>query len=54
MLHFLLSEDERDELIRKGVPDRVLCLFFGPKDKILQMVRKHYRTFRLHVPPSPP
>ena len=25
-----------------------------PKDKILHMVTKYYRTFRLHVPPSPP
>ena len=47
----MVTEEERDELHRNGVPDRVIRLFYAPKDVILDMVRKEYRIYRLHVPP---
>ena len=47
----MLSEEDRDELVRKGIPNRVIRLFFAPKDVILKMVRENYQIFRLYVPP---
>jgi REP element-mobilizing transposase RayT len=46
-----LSDEETNQLIRRGVPQRVIRLFFAPKDMILQIVTEHYKAFRLHAPP---
>ena len=47
----LLSPEDVDALIRKGVPRRIIRLFFAPMEDILHMVRHHYKTYRLHAPP---